>query len=166
MADNGFKIDDIKKVINNLNLTEEEVLKAAIKGTRLTGLNIAGEAGKIVPRETGTLARAIVVTVGGEAKETDKIYKEAQENKGLRTGRQVDSLTTEQTLTKAKQGGIEVTISANTPYARKQHENTELKHKMGQQAKYLEIPFNAKKGDLQKNVSFEIQKVLKKNTPI
>lgn len=48
------------------------------------------------------------------------------------------------------------TISYNTPYARKQHEDTTLNHPKGGEAKYLERPFNEKAGQLTAFVEDEI----------
>lgn len=55
-----------------------------------------------------------------------------------------------------------VTVSYNTPYARKQHEDNTLNHPKGGQAKYLERPFNEKKGELENFVGTSINNVLKR----
>lgn len=55
-----------------------------------------------------------------------------------------------------------VTIAYNTPYARKQHEDSTLNHPKGGQAKYLERPFNEKSGELEKYIGDSIHKVLRK----
>lgn len=55
-----------------------------------------------------------------------------------------------------------VTISYNTPYARKQHEDNTLNHPRGGQAKYLERPFNEKVGEAEGYIADELQKVLRK----
>lgn len=56
------------------------------------------------------------------------------------------------------------TISYNTPYALKQHEDPNLNHPKGGEAKYLEKPFNEKKGELEINIGNEIHKVLQKKS--
>lgn len=56
------------------------------------------------------------------------------------------------------------TISYNTPYALKQHEDASLNHPNGGEAKYLERPFNEKKGELEVNIGNEIQKILHKKS--
>ena len=165
---NGLNIDGFKETFKNLKLTEEEILKAAIKGMRTTALNIAGEAAKIVPRESGTLARSIVVTMGGTPTNSDEIYQNAKHNsdvinKAEAEHREVDPSELKRLVGKAMNKDLLiVSVSANTPYALKQHEDTTLQHKDGQQAKYLEIPFNAKKGELQENIYHELRKVYNK----
>ena len=55
-----------------------------------------------------------------------------------------------------------VTISYNTPYARKQHEDNTLNHPRGGQAKYLERPFNEKVGEAEGYIANELQRILRK----
>lgn len=55
-----------------------------------------------------------------------------------------------------------VTISYNTPYARKQHEDNTLNHPKGGQAKYLERPFDEKSGEAESYIVDELQKILRK----
>ncbi|MGW5352204.1 hypothetical protein ACWERV_17045 [Streptomyces sp. NPDC004031] len=43
---------------------------------------------------------------------------------------------------KASRDGLEGTVSYNTVYARRQHEELTWRHAPGRQAKYLEQPFN------------------------
>lgn len=65
---------------------------------------------------------------------------------------------------KVNQGALTATISYNTPYALKQHEDVSLNHPKGGEAKYLERPFNEKKGELEVNIGNEIQKILHKKS--
>jgi hypothetical protein len=58
-----------------------------------------------------------------------------------------------------------VTISYNTPYARKQHEDNTLNHPKGGQAKYLEQPFNEKSKEIEIYVGESINKLLRKKHP-
>lgn len=127
----GIDIKGFKEIYKNLNITEEQITKAAIKGMKITAQNILGESLKLVPIDSGTLQKSGNVKVNQ------------------------DALTT--------------TISYNTPYALKQHEDGSLdhsesikKHEQGE-AKYLERPFNEKKGELENNVGDAIFKTLEKN---
>lgn len=51
-----------------------------------------------------------------------------------------------------------VTISYNTPYARKQHEDNTLVHPKGGQAKYLEQSFNEKSKELETYIKNALEK--------
>ena len=51
-----------------------------------------------------------------------------------------------------------VTISYNTPYARKQHEDNTLNHPKGGQAKYLEQPFNEKAKELESYIKKALER--------
>ncbi len=57
------------------------------------------------------------------------------------------------------------TISYNTPYALKQHEDPTLNHPRGGEAKYLERPFNEKVGEFENYVNTEVYKALRKKYP-
>lgn len=120
----GIKIDGFKEIYKNLGLLEEEIVKAALKGTKKLGENILGESQKLVPVDSGTLKKSGVVSLDKSA--------------------QV------------------VTISYNTPYARKQHEDNTLNHPNGGQAKYLEQPFNERASKLESFVGDSIHKALEK----
>lgn len=120
----GIKIDGFKEIYKNLGLLEEEIVKAALKGTKKLGENILGESQKLVPVDSGTLKESGVVSLDKSA--------------------QV------------------VTISYNTPYARKQHEDNTLNHPNGGQAKYLEQPFNERASKLESFVGDSIHKALEK----
>lgn len=121
----GFEIEGLLEVYKDLKLTEEEIIKAALKGQKLLAQNILGESQKLVPVDTGTLQRS------GNIQTKDNI----------------------------------TTISYNTPYARKQHEDMTLNHPRGGEAKYLERPFNEKAVEFENFVSTEVYKVLRKKYP-
>ena len=165
----GLTIEGFKDFYKNMDLTTEEILKAAIKGTRITALNIAGEAQRICPRETGTLARSIVVTKGGLPSNSEEIYQNAKHNsevinKAEKEGKEIDPSELKSIVGKAKSGIPTIfSISANTPYALRQHEDGSLKHKEGQQAKYLEIPFNRiVEQSFESNINNEIYKAMRR----
>ena len=124
----GFDISGLKEVYKNLDITEDEIIKAAKKGQKLLAQNILGESQKLVPVDTGTLQRSGHVTVVNDINNT-------------------------------------TIISYDTPYARKQHEDTTLNHPRGGEAKYLERPFNKKAGEFENFVSTEVYKVLRKKYP-
>lgn len=121
----GFKIDGLREVYKDLQLTEEEIIKAALKGQKILAQNILGESQKLVPVDTGTLKRS-------------------------------GNIQTEDNIT---------TISYNTPYALKQHEDATLNHPNGGEAKYLERPFNEKAGELESYIQTEVYKTLRRNYP-
>ena len=54
---------------------------------------------------------------------------------------------------------LEVEISFNTPYARKQHEEMNYTHADGRQAKYLEKPFQANAGRAKDLIENELKKL-------
>lgn len=121
----GFDIKGLKEVYKNLELAEEEIIAAALKGQKVLAQNILGESQKIVPVDTGTLRRS-------------------------------GHISTEGNIT---------TISYNTPYALKQHENASLNHPQGGEAKYLERPFNEKVQDYENYISTEVYKAMRKKYP-
>lgn len=121
----GFEISGLKEVYKNLNITEEEIIKAALKGQKALALNILGESQKLVPVDTSTLKRS-------------------------------GHVSTERNIT---------TISYNTPYALKQHEDASLNHPKGGEAKYLEKPFNEKVQDMENFISTEVYKAMRKKYP-
>lgn len=102
MVSVGSKAVDVKVYFNS-DLAIDVVEKAALRGLRKLAKVIEGESGKLVPRDTGALARSVLT----------------QQRDGV------------------------VSISYNTPYALRQHEEHNSK------AKYLERPFNqyAKQAD-------------------
>ena len=54
----GFKIEGLKEVYKDLQLTEEEIIKAALKGQKILAQNILGESKKLCPVKSGTLRRS------------------------------------------------------------------------------------------------------------
>ena len=120
----GIKIEGFKELYKYFKITEEEILKGAVKGLKITAQNILGESQKLVPVDTGTLQKSGTVKFDNQT--------------------------------------LKAQISYNTPYALKQHEDATLNHPKGGEAKYLERPFNEKKGELEKNIEFEIDKILKR----
>lgn len=121
----GFEISGLKEVYKNLNITEEEIVKAALKGQKVLAQNILGESQKLVPVDTGTLKRSGHVSTEGNT----------------------------------------TTISYNTPYALKQHEDASLNHPKGGEPKYLERPFNEKVQEYENYISTEVYKAMRKKYP-
>lgn len=118
----GFDIKGLKEVYKNLELAEEEIIAAALKGQKVLAQNILGESQKLVPVDTGTLKRS-------------------------------GNIKTEGNIT---------TISYNTPYALKQHEDASLNHPKGGEAKYLERPFNEKVQNYEDFIQTEVYKAMRK----
>lgn len=147
----GFDISGLKEVYKELEITEEEIIKAARKGIKVLGQNIAGEAQKKCPVASGTLRRSIVVT-NGSVTNFDDVYKQAKNG-----DENPKALSTKDPDT--------VVVSANTPYALKQHEDPTLNHPKGGEAKYLESVFNEKVQDLENFVSTEVYKAMRRKYP-
>lgn len=122
----GVEIKGFKEIYTKLGLLEEEIIQTALKEQKKLANNILAESQKLVPIDTGTLARSGAVS-------TDK-----------------NTLTT--------------TIFYDTPYARKQHEDTTLNHPNGGQAKYLERPFNEKADELETKIGQAIFKRLERKS--
>lgn len=127
MAFMGSKTVDVK-VFFDKELAQEVVEQAAIKGLRKLAELIVTKAQQNCPRDTGTLARSIVESVGFEPN-MNEIYEKAK----------IGDVPTLRARKKAK----EVYISANTPYALRQHEEHRTK------SKYLERAFNEYKDKAQ-----------------
>lgn len=144
----GFDIKGLKEVYKDLDITEEEIIKAARKGIKILGQNIAGEAQKICPVDTGTLRRSIVVSNGSVTNSND-VYKQAKDGNEHPNVQDTKDPNT-------------VVISANTPYALKQHEDPTLNHPRGGEAKYLERPFNEKVQDIENFIGTEVYKAVRR----
>lgn len=90
----------------------DKVIAAAMKGLKQGGEVAGGEAMKLAPVLSGTLKRSICVTEGGTPN-LDEVFEDA---KTLADKKQPNVI-------KVKQGDeLSVYVSANTPYAHKQHE--------------------------------------------
>lgn len=122
----------------------DEVKKAALRGLKKGALLAAGEAMEVCPEETGTLKRSITVSEGGSPN-ADMVYRKAQ-----------TSTRTKKPNDEGKQGEeLSVYITANTPYAHKQHENNRTK------PKFLEKGLQAAAQRTVDMVSKEIKKELR-----
>lgn len=141
----GIKIDGFKETYKAMGLLEEEIQKVALKSIAKYAEVILGESQKLVPVDSGTLRRSGVVTTGGLPENSEEIYEDAKN--GIENLKGYSS----------SKAPI-VTISYNTPYARKQHEDNTLNHPKEGQAKYLEQPFNEKSEGLEKFVKEKLKK--------
>ena len=121
------------------------------KGVELEGF-------KEVYQKLGLLEEEIIETAfKGIKKLGEVILGESQKLVPVDTGTLKDSGTTQ-----SRKKDHSVTISYNTPYARKQHEDNTLNHPRGGQAKYLERPFNEKSGEAETYIADALQKKLRK----
>lgn len=124
---------------------------ARVKGIKIDGF-------KEVYQKLGLLEEEIdKAALKGVKKLAEVILGESQQLVPVDTGLLKDS-----GLVSTDKKNQIVTIAYNTPYARKQHEDTTLNHPKGGQAKYLERPFNEKSGELETYVGEAINKVLRK----
>ena len=62
----GLKIEGFKELYKNMGLLEEEILKSAVKGLKITAQNILGESQKLVPVDTGTLQKSGAIKVDSQ----------------------------------------------------------------------------------------------------
>ena len=124
---------------------------ARIKGIQIDGF-------KELYQKLGLLEEEIdAAAIKGVRKLANVILGESQKLVPVETG----TLKNSGTVSLDKKNKI-ATISYNTPYARKQHEDNTLNHPRGGQAKYLERPFNEKSDELEIYVGNEIDKVLRR----
>ena len=105
-----------------------DLIEAFIRGSMLTAEDILTVSGNSVPRDTGTLARSGTITFD-RSPEPETTYNEAKV-------KSVDS-DSEYSSNIRK-----IYISYSTPYAWRQHEDLQLNHPNGGQAKYLEKAVN------------------------
>lgn len=121
--------------------------EALIKGAVMTAEEVLTESLTLVPRDTGTLGNSAVVTF-------DKLpnplttYNEAKV-KAVNSDLSYDpNIKT-------------IYISYNTPYANKQHEDLQLSHPNGGEAKYLEKAWNRKGGQkrIKANIAVESKRL-------
>lgn len=62
----GLKIEGFKELYKNMGLLEEEILKGAVKGLKITAQNILGESQKLVPVDAGTLQKSGAIKVDSQ----------------------------------------------------------------------------------------------------
>lgn len=90
----------------------DKVIAAAMKGLKQGGEVAGGEAMKLTPVLSGTLKRSICVTEGGTPN-LDEVFEDAKTSADKKQPNVIET----------KQGDeLSVYVSANTPYAYKQHE--------------------------------------------
>lgn len=119
--------------------TFDKVEKLAMKGLVRGGQIVADSAQRKAPRLSGTLARSICVTEG-DTPMLEAVYEKAKI--GLE----------EQDV--SKQGDeLAVYVSANTPYAHKQHEQNR------NHSKFLEQALQEKQDRISKEVEKELKKL-------
>jgi len=116
----------------------DKVLKAALKGLKHGGRAVAGESQKLAPELSGTLKRSICVTEGGTP-DLEEVFETAKTKKPSLNGKQGDELA--------------VYVSANTPYAHKQHEQNR------NHAKFLERGLQSVSDRIPQLVEKELKKL-------
>lgn len=130
--------------VNTLAL-QEKYIKAGMKGLKKVGEMVATGAKDYAPIKNGFIRMSIQVS---ESPEVDYYDEEGNQSKINLTDSDDENV---------------IYISANTPYALKQHESVEFNHPNGGEDHYLEKPFDqiATNQRIQKEVAEEIGKVLK-----
>ncbi|ELP64163.1 hypothetical protein STRTUCAR8_05592 [Streptomyces turgidiscabies Car8] len=58
-------------------------------------------------------------------------------------------------------GSLTATVSYDTPYAVRQHEEMDYQHAPGRTAKYLETPFNAERNTSQALIAAQVRRALR-----
>lgn len=119
-----------------------EIIDKSMTGLQKWGEAIVGEAKKQTPVLTGTLMRSITVTRGG-LPSSNNVYQEAKSTTGDKSV----------VINQSQGEELAVYISANTPYARRQHEEHSSK------AKYLERPFMQYKDKAKILIEKELKKL-------
>ena len=119
---------------------EKKILNGAMKGLMKGAQVVVGEAQKNCPVKSGTLQRSITATQGG-LPNAEEIYSQAK-----------TSSVPVQNESKGQE--IAAYVSANTPYARKQHEEHSSK------AKFLERGLQTVGSKIPEMVEKEIKKAL------
>ena len=94
----------------------EKVMKAAMKGLKQGGEVVSGEAQKLSPVLSGTLKRSICVSEGG-VPDLEQTFEKAK-NRDLKEEKATGF-----------QEEVAVYVTANTPYAHKQHEENKFHSK-------------------------------------
>lgn len=122
----------------------DKVEKLAMQGLKKGGQVVAGEAMKEAPVLSGTLKRSICVSEGGLPNAED-VHQKALTDSTNRS----QPLTLEET-----QGGeLSVFVTANTPYAKRQHEENK------NHSKYLERGLQKVQDRIPKLVEKELKKL-------
>ena len=126
---------------------KNKIKEALIRGAMSTAEEVLSESLILVPRDTGTLGNSGTITVD-KLPDPSTAYNEAK----------VKALDSD---TDYSPDIDTIYISYNTPYANKQHEDLQLNHPNGGEAKFLEKAWNRKGGAkrIRKNITVESKKM-------
>ena len=119
--------------------------KATAIGCYLTAEQIAAQSVKNCPRDTGTLRNSITVSVNEDIN-AQQAYSQAITGPVAHDEMPVTNID-------------KVFVSANTPYAHRQHEDLTAAHPKEGGAKYLELAWNEKIKGLENNIANETRKL-------
>ena len=129
------------KLIINLKPIQE-LKEAQLEGAYITAEQILTQSIINCPRDTGVLRNSHALTF--KEPNSEALYAQAK-------GGPIP-------IPKLKGNETEIYLSANTPYARKQHEDTTLNHPKEGEAKYLEKAWNALIGNIENNIQLMAKK--------
>lgn len=119
----------------------DEVMKAAMKGLKVSATVAAGNAQQACPELSGTLKRSITVSEGGAVNENTAFTKA-----------RISGNKNKPNIEEQVQGEeLAYYISANTPYAHYQHENNKAN------PKFLEKGLQAEAPNVSKRVNRELK---------
>lgn len=121
----------------------EKVFAAAMKGLKQGGEVVAGEGQELAPRLSGTLARSICVTEGGTP-DLEQMHEKAIREKSRKKPIIVQDAVGEE---------VAVYVTANTPYAHKQHEHNK------NHSKFLENALQNETDTIQKLVERQLKQL-------
>lgn len=118
----------------------DKVLETALKGLKQAGLAVAGESRRKAPVLSGTLMRSICVSDSG-VPDLEQTFEKAKTRE------------LEQEYATGSRDELAVYISANTPYAHKQHEENK------NHSKFLERALQDNANKIEKYVKQELKKL-------
>lgn len=108
--------------------------------------------------ETDILARVRAAAEIAVDELADRVLGEAVQGTPVETGRLRESERVD--TTRDDERGYQRTVSANTPYAARQHEELEYKHPGGGHAKYLEVPLKRALPDLEPHIAKRVKEAV------
>lgn len=137
-------VDKLNRKLRKLAiLSEEEAEKALTK----IGLDLQGKAQRLAPVDTGDLRGSAFTVVGKK-----DISKKTRADKHPKSARS--------SIPSA--GELEAVVGFTEPYALRQHEDMELRHPRGGEAKFLETPFKENKNKYVDLIGKAISRAVKK----
>jgi hypothetical protein len=140
-------VDGIDETIERLDLYDQKAIDAATHAMVENSEALLGKSMRIAPIDEGIMIGSASAKV-----------QEAEIARGNDDGSITQAGAPPKSLPGAKITG---TVSYNTPYAARQHEELGYSHKEGKQAKYLETPLKEFSREFAQNIADAIKDVKK-----